>query len=233
MKQFLLFCLILFFLVACDKDPIPPVAPPLTTGDAAKIGYFSATVSLTISDVSKLEEIGVYYSNNTDDLANTSQIAIYAKKEISSTYDNSILLTGLLSGTTYYYRTFSSDKYSSIYGEIRSFTTLKYTQAIVTTGSAYSLGYKSNEEYPYKFSVSGSIVGLNYVLSWGIMTSSSSDFSTYGFSEVTDINYKEGQLFYQNNWGATSPGIYYYRAYAILNSGGTIYGSTKSVNVTY
>jgi len=232
MKPFLLFCLTLFFLVACDKDPIPPVTPPLTTGDATKIGYFSATVSLTISDVSKLKEIGVYYSNNTDDLANISQIAIYAKKEISSTSDNSISLTGLLSGTTYYYRTFSSDKYSSIYGELRSFTTLKYTQAIITTGSAYNSGYKSNEENPYKFSVSASIVGLNYVASWGVRCTYDSSFSTYGTSEVTDNSYTEGTIYYQNNWGGKSLGIIYYRAYAILKNGNTIYGATKTVTLT-
>jgi uncharacterized protein (TIGR02145 family) len=120
MKRLILFNVILLFLFGCDKDPIPTVTPSITTGVASNVLNTTATVSLSIADVSNSKEIGVLYSTSSISLSSTAQ-----KTSISNlkSGDNSASLTDLFPGTTYYYKAYATDGYTSIYGEIKTFTT--------------------------------------------------------------------------------------------------------------
>lgn len=121
MKPLIIFSFILFILCGCDKDSLPTVAPNIATGVASNVDNTTATVSLSITDVSNSKEIGVLYSTNSAMLTSTD-----AQKGVIGNYksdDNSATLTGLSAGTTYYYKAYAYNGGDYIYGDIKTFTT--------------------------------------------------------------------------------------------------------------
>ena len=136
MKRLIILGLILFFLGACDKDPIPPLSPTITTGKASNVMNTSVAVSFSITDVSNSKEIGVLYSSSSAMLTSTN-----AQKTVVVNFksgENSASLTGLSAGTTYYYKAYATDGYVSISGDIKTFTTV-IDYATLTTNSVSSI----------------------------------------------------------------------------------------------
>lgn len=122
MKQLILSIIILFFLCSCDKDSIPPLEPTITTGGVvSSITNTTATVSLTITNVSNSKEVGVFYSTSLIGLS-SANAQKWSAENIKSG-DNSVSLTGLMPGTTYYYKAYATDGYFSICGDMKTFTT--------------------------------------------------------------------------------------------------------------
>lgn len=212
--------LLLFLFVGCEEDLNYLYLAKVPEGEVVVCGNTSVTINWDMSPFScNYCAKGIMYSLNPTPVTN------------NSVYSNSNSITGLKSKTIYYYRFFVSDKYENyIYGDLNSFTTLN-VPASVTTYNAVNTGHFSSDTYPYHFSMSASIFGLDKVKEWGIMVSSDSDFSSYNYSAMTSANCVEGQVYTQSNWGAKYKGTQYYRAYAILTSGTYIYGTTGSIYV--
>lgn len=141
-------------------------------------------------------------------------------------------ITGLTANTKYYVRAFAKDAANNVvYGNEKSFTTINSPVVIVTTGYGYNLGYNSSySSYPYRYTISASIVGLSEISSWGVMVSGNSDFSSYASYLNPTTGYTEG-TFYTSSWGATGPSSWYFRAYAVCKTGEKIYGVTKTITL--
>lgn len=141
-------------------------------------------------------------------------------------------ITGLTANTKYYVRAFAKDAANNVvYGNEKSFTTNNSSVVIVTTGNGYNLGYNSSySSYPYRYTISASIVGLSEISSWGVMVSGYSNFSSYASSLYPTTGYTEG-TFYTSSWGATGPSLWYFRAYAVYKTGEKIYGVTKTITL--
>jgi hypothetical protein len=208
MKQLILFTLLLLFLVACDKDPIPPLSPTIITGNASNVENSTATVSLSISDASKTKEMGVLYSLSSSSLTSISI-------ENFTSGDNTVSLTGLLPGTIYYYKAYATDGHAFVYGEIKSFTTgIDYPS--LTTISVSSI------------TSTQAICGGNITLSGGgsvnargVCWSTASD-PTIATGKTTDGT---GTGAFASSISGLSPNTtYYVRAYA-TNEKGTAYGA--------
>lgn len=121
MKRLIIFSLVLFFLGACDKDPVPVLAPTITTGLASNVGNTTAIVNLSITNISNSKEIGVLYSSSSAILIPSNA----RKKSIIDfkTGNNSVFLTGISAGTLYYYKAYTTDGVDYIYGDVKTFTT--------------------------------------------------------------------------------------------------------------
>ncbi len=219
MKKFCFFCLVALALSGCEKDPsIGNDTPVIASGIATNISNTSATINIQITNYGiSTREIGVYYS--------TSKSFTNAERE-SGGYD-CCYITGLTRNTEYYYKAYATNGTDYIFGDVKTFTTLN-SSVIIRTEAAYGNGYNSAYDYPYRFNVSVSIIGLDQVVEWGVMVSSNSDFSSCNKSEVQDAGYSEGSVCTQL-WGAKSRSLVFCRAYAVLNNGTYLYGVTKSV----
>ena len=213
MKQLILFSLLLLFLVACDKDPSPPLAPIVATGNASNVENTTATVNISISDVSKTKEIGVLYSTNSTELTSTN--AQKGNIENFTSGDNTVSLTGLLPGTIYYYMAFTTDGTDFIYGAINNFTTgIDYP--ILTTNSV--TGISST-----KAICGGNITssGGGNVTTRGVCWSKNIDPLVSLLTKSVDE--KGTGSFSSNITGLQPETTYYVRAYA-TNEKGTAYG---------
>jgi hypothetical protein len=211
---------IIILCSACKKDVEPVVdIPVVTTGDATVCGNTSVKVYLDVS--------GNNYSDCGIILGTNISLTSYDKYSCSSY----TAVTDLKCNTRYYYRAYASDTYGNVtYGGVSLFTT-KNLSATVTTVEATNKGYNSNYDYPYRFSVSASLVGSDKVSEWGIMVSSYSSFSSYSYDDISYSSYIEGESRTQS-WGSKSSGVRYCRTYAVLTDGSYIYGSTKAVTLS-
>lgn len=220
MKRLILFSLTLFFLVACEKDPIPPATPTITTGNAGNVGTTTATVSWSVSDISNSIEIGVLYSSSSTALASTNA----QKVSISNfkTGDNSVTITGLSAGKLYFYMPYTTDGYAFIYGDVKTFTT-SIDYATVTTNSVSNITST-------QASCGGNITnngGGNITargVCWG--TSPNPTISNNKTSDGTGTG-----SFTSSITGLQAETTYYVRAY-ITNEKGLAYGSTISFKTT-
>jgi uncharacterized protein (TIGR02145 family) len=221
MKRLILFTILLLFFVACDKDPNPPLAPTITTGNAGNVENTTATVSLSITDVSKTKEMGVLYSRSSSGLTSINAQKGSIKNFISG--DNSVSLTGLLPGTTYYYMAFTSDGYGFIYGAINNFTTgIDYP--ILTTNSVTNISSTH--------AICGGTIANNgggNITACGVCWSTS-NYPTIGLSTKT-IDGNGTVSFSSNITGLQPETTFYVRAYA-TNQKGTAYGSQMSFTTT-
>lgn len=121
MKKIIILSFILFILVSCEKDPIPPLAPLIRTGNASAVEKTTATVGVSITDISKTKEIGVLYSTSSTSLTLTD-----AKKGVVENFkigNNTVFLTAISAGTLYYYKAYACNGVDYIYGEMKTFGT--------------------------------------------------------------------------------------------------------------
>lgn len=115
--------LALFFLLSsCEKDTEPiNFAPSVTTGSAADLYRFGATLSGSVSNPNgyTLKEYGVQYSL----YQGFTEVVNVAATAGSNPENFSVAVGGLEPGTGYYYRTYAYSGYSTIYSEARLFST--------------------------------------------------------------------------------------------------------------
>jgi len=199
-------------------DPIPPLAPIITTGNASNVMNTTATVSLSITDVSKTKEIGVLYGSSSAILTSSdAQKGIIANLKPDN---DSISLAGLLPGTTYYYKAFATDGYASIYGDMKTFTTgIDYP--LLTTNSVRNI---TSTQATCGGNISSS--GGGNINARGVCWSTASS-PTIANSKTTDGTGMG--TFTSLLTGLSANTNYYVRAY-VTNEKGTAYGA--QVNFT-
>ena len=214
MKQLILFILILFFLCGCDKDSLPTVAPTITTGVASNVMNTTATVGLFINNASNSKEIGVLYGSSSAILASMD-----AQKGVIVNFksgNNSVSLTGLSKGTTYYYKAYATDKYITIYGDMKTFTTgIDYPTLTTNTVSSIT---------STRATCGGSISsnGGGTITAKGVCWSTASN-PTIDLATKTVDGTGTGS-FTSSITGLLPETTYYVRAYA-TNEKGTAYGA--------
>ncbi|MBR6067109.1 MAG: hypothetical protein IKP45_04850 [Bacteroidales bacterium] len=110
------------------------VCPPTVQTDAAT-GISSTGVTLNGNVISDggatVTARGFLYGTNSSDLTQTVQSG-------SGTGSFMAYLTGLTSGTTYYYKAYATNSEGTAYGEVMSFTTISYSEP---TGYVNGYGY--------------------------------------------------------------------------------------------
>ena len=188
--------------------------PTVTTGTASSITATGATLSgnVTSDGGATVTARGFLYGTNSSNLTQTVQSG-------SGTGSFTKALTGLTSGTTYYYKAYATNSAGTAYGEVRSFTTESSTVSVptVTTSSTSNI------------STTGATLSGNVTLDGGATV------SARGFLYGTNANNLTQTVqsgsgtgsFTKALTGLTSGTTYYYKAYA-TNSAGTAYGEVRS-----
>ena len=213
MKQLILFILLLF-LNSCDKDPIPTFAPTITTGVASNVMNTTATVSLSIAVVSNSKEVGIFCSTSLIGLS-SAEAQKWSIENLKSG-ENTVSLTGLMPGTTYYYKAYATDGYVSISGDMKTFTTgIDYP--ILTTNAVSSIT-------PTTATCGGNITsnGGGSVNTRGVCWSTSSSPTVN--SPTKTVDGIDIGSFVSLITGLLPETTYYVRAYA-TNEKGTAYGA--------
>ena len=105
----------------------------VTTGSAADITSSGATLSGSIDGADQSLTCGIIYGTSSS-LSSSNG----TKKSTTSQGSYSLSVTGLDANTTYYYRAYAVVDGESVYGEVRSFTTV--SSVTVTSGDAIDLG---------------------------------------------------------------------------------------------
>ena len=183
----------------------------VTTGNAANITDSGVTLYGTINGADKSVTCGIIYGTSS-----TLSSSNGSMKSTSSAGSYSIILSGLNSNTTYYYRAFVEEKGNYKYGEISSFKTT-VSSVSVTTGSATNITSCSA-------TLGGSIDGADQSLDCGIIYGTSSTLSsTNGTKKSTTSN----SDFSLSVTGLKAQTTYYYRAYVIVG-GEYRYGEVRS-----
>lgn len=219
--------LMVFF--GCERDPMIIALPTITTGTSTNIGYVTASATFSIVNINAVEQAGIVW----DTKSTITSISNYVESSVGEGF-HSVNLNSLPSGATIYYKAYAKDgKDDYIYGEVKSFTT-KFTSVSVTTGEGTYLGYNSSEYRPYSYSFSASLVGVSVISSWGIIVSTDEDLSysnNGGRYSFETSGYTQGSLSSLGiSWRFPSGRLrVYFRAFAVLNDGGIVYGAVKSV----
>ena len=204
------------FVASCDDDDDYSIATgniitEVTTGDATSITAVSAVVTGTVKDLSQSSsasyQVGVYYGTANDPSVSGSSVmgSIDANGTVTTT------LTGLTTGTTYYYTTFVTlQSKVTTFGDVKSFVA---TDATVATLEATGITAT-------KATLKGQYAGVDGLdeesLTTGVRLAQTAEGVTSG------VSYATGQV------SGLLPGTtYYYAAYAVVG-GETLYGDTRS-----
>ena len=118
--SYLLLCVMMLLVTACEKDTMPATfAPEVTTGTATNIYRKGATLSGTIDNVETtvLERYGILFSE-LKSMVEYKELSVDTGEK-----DFEFLVQDLKPGATYYFCAFAYSGYSMVKGEIRSFTT--------------------------------------------------------------------------------------------------------------
>lgn len=205
------------FVASCDDDDDYSIATgniitQVTTGDPTSITAVSAVVQGTVKDLSQSSSssyaVGVYYGTTANPTAGGTRVtgSIDENGTVTTT------LTGLTTGTTYYYATFVTlQSRLTTYGEVKSFVA---TDATVATLDATDISAT-------KATLNGQFNGVDGVdeesLTAGVKVARTADGVQSGLAYSTGV--VSGLL----------PGTtYYYAAYATVGST-TVYGDVKSL----
>lgn len=224
MREIVIIILLTFALAGCNKDPLfkNKVLPTVETHDAEDITNVSAKVSYSVNELGyNISEAGILYGTHT---------ALSIKDNKANK-----VISGLTPKTQYYYRAYILDYYNNaIYGEEKTFTTLSSSEKVKTvsieqTSAQYSSsGFEFNgNKYKYvysiilKFSIYHSSQMKEYgYLFWG---------KKYYFTELSDGVIERTWNCYSN----TNPETMTFQAYAIMQSGETIYGEKMTISAKY
>ena len=212
----------------CSNCGSSVATPTVTTVTASSITSTGATLSgnITTDGGAAVTSRGFLYGTNSSNLTQTVQSG-------SGTGSFAKALTGLTSGTTYYYKAYATNAIGTSYGEVKQFTTSSPSMPTVQTNNATSV------------SMTGATLNGN-VTSDGGATVTDRGFlcgqSIMGFMITSQtVQCGSGTGPFTTNLTDLAAGITYcYKAYA-TNSEGTEYGevmsftteSSKPVVITY
>lgn len=118
---------LLLLVASCEKEIIPDstlLAPNLTTNDAEIIGA-TAIISVIPAEEAQYSKLGICLSTS-ENMVPCTTYNIYDPE--ASFYDvttNRFIFTALDEETTYYYATYIQKRGSILYGNVKSFTTLR------------------------------------------------------------------------------------------------------------
>ena len=205
------------FITSCDADDdyvirTGEIISEVTTG-AASVTAVSAEVTGTVKDLSLVSSssysVGAYYGTNEDPITGGSRKA----GSVDENGNVVTTLTGLTTGTTYYYATYVTlQNKVTKYGDVKSFVA---TNAVITTKEATNITSS-------KATLSADITGTDGLenLETGVKLSLSSEGITSGATH--SLSAVEGLL----------PGTTYYYAALAKVGGGYVYGETKTFTTT-
>ena len=200
-------------LASCSDDDDYSIATgniitEVTTGDAV-VTAVSATITGTVLDLSQSSStsysVGVYYGTSSDPTTSGS-------KQTGTLDDDGTVtttLSGLTTGTTYYYATFVTlQSQLTYFGEVKSFVA---TQAKAETQTATDVSYT-------KATFSASVSG----------TDGLDEYST-GVKIDLDEDVTDGAEYELGTVTGLLPGTTYYYATYVQVGDGYVYGDTKSL----
>ena len=157
--------------------------PAVTTGAVSNITATSATLSgnVTSAGVASVTSRGFLYGTNSSDLTQTVLGG-------SGTGSFTKSLTGLTSGTTYYYKAYATNSEGTAYGEVLSFTTLAYDYSEPTgylNGYGYvDLGLPSGTKWATCNVGASTPTAYGDYFAWGETTTKTTyNSSTYTYSD--------------------------------------------------
>lgn len=231
MKKKCILLIIPLLVIGCEVDPDIEALPFIKTGTATSIGNASAKISIQFSCEKYPKEVGILLSTEETIFSDATTVLF------DPFYDRvdgvlTKMVEGLTDGQTYYFWAFAKDDLNQyIVGNRAQFTT-KRTDAKVTTGDWGYLGYDASKDYPFSYYYEASLSGLSFISSWGILLSTNEAFSNASDYDLPLINYVQGTTERLNlNWRFNSGyrTTHFFKAYAVLKTGETIYGQTKEV----
>ena len=205
------------FVASCDDDDDYSIATgniitEVTTGDPSSITAVSAVVQGTVRDLSHSAaasyQVGVYYGTANDPTVSGTRVtgSIDENGTVTTT------LTGLTTGTTYYYATFVTlqDRVTT-FGDVKSFVA---TNAVVATLEATGITAT-------KATIDGQFTGVDGL--------TEDDLTTGVKLARTAEGVQTGTVYACGLVSGLLPGTtYYYAAYAVVG-GETLYGETRSL----
>ncbi|HWP97306.1 MAG TPA: Ig-like domain-containing protein [Syntrophomonadaceae bacterium] len=196
--------------------------PDVTTNSATGISSDHATLKATLdSDGNEdINEYGFYWGTSSGSLTHHK---IVGYDDISEDDDFDYRLTGLIEGTTYYYKAYAENDEDTSYGSVKHFTTTRVdgggNAPEVTTNSASSIGSTQATLNGY-IDWEGSSGITEYGFYWGTSSNPTTKHSLSG-------SVSEGDDFYYDLSGLDEGTKYYFKAYA-ENSEDTSYGDVLS-----
>ena len=109
--------------LACDKEPTE-TKEIIVTGEVTDITANSAKISAYVYPSSYLEDMtyGILLSTEGSPSKDNGQVHVSSKLEANNMF--TVIVTGLTSNTTYYYKSFVQIEGVSHFGSVKSFTTL-------------------------------------------------------------------------------------------------------------
>lgn len=226
--KYISFFLILIVFVGCDplENEPNPTRYTVTTNNATAITNSTANISYSMTPLYSGES-GINVSKNPQ-FNNSMEF----RGDNNDSF--SVNATGLEKNTTYYYRAFIGGIYDEyVYGNVLSFTT-KDLSASITTGTAYqteksysSAGFIEDGmtyHYRYNWTASYTVISADKFSECGIHI-----LNTYFSSSFKEGNNNLEMIIWSNS---SSVNISYY-AFGKLNNGTFLYGSSKTVRLSY
>ncbi len=191
-------------------------APSVSTGNATNITTNSATVSGNLTSLGTATSANVSFQYGTG-LGNYTFATTPVSMNTTGAF--SANLTGLLSGTIYYFRAKAVGDGTS-YGVEKSFATLSPVAPTVTTVTATNIA-ASAASLNGTLNSLGTVASVSVSFQWGL----SSGNYTY---ETTPVSMNTTGAFSANLTSLSANTTYYFRAKAVGD--GTSYGVEKSFN---
>jgi len=196
------------------------LVPTLTTAAATSVTAASAISGGNVTDDggSPISERGICFGTTTTPTILANSKVVDPLTTTGSFVSN---LTGLLSGTAYYVRSYAINSLGTSYGAAISFMTLP---TITSTTAATSITATSASTggvlAPFQTLYNVYYYGVAYSTTSNAVTPTKVQTGTY--PPIT------GLTFVQSLTGLTSSTLYYIRAYATTNGGITVYGPELS-----
>ncbi|MBN2240283.1 MAG: S8 family serine peptidase, partial [Dehalococcoidales bacterium] len=189
--------------------------PSVVTGNVEQITKDSAKLNGELIDLGGCDSANVTFEWGTTSKQLDRETAV---QDMSDTGNFSSIIQGLESNTTYYYRAKAVAGEETVYGEEKSFTTLK-SLPVVVTGDAEDITRNTATIYGLLNDL-GDYDSASVFFQWG-ETSDSLDHTTDAQTKSTTGNYSAALT------GLSRNTTYYYRAAALVD-GQYVYGDEQS-----
>lgn len=173
----------------------------VVTGEATDISESGATLAGTVEGNNNAFDCGMIYATSSAALLSSgTKIAATSKDE-----HYSITLADLSANTTYYYCAYAVVNGQYVYGEVKSFTTLKVLSVI--TGAASNIGTN-------KATVSCVVYGASESITCGVIYGTTNQLSSTSGSRASTTSKGSYSINLESLKDNTT---YYYRAYIVVN----------------